>query len=148
MAEKVAIILAAGVSSRMNTRLPKVLHEVCGRPMLAYVLDACREAGVEKAYVVVGYGKEQVIEAFKDDHNIVWVEQAEQKGTGHAVLCCKEHLANFEGDTLILCGDGPLIRFCHSKEYLVRNHFKPPLPGLNPTWCISPPGEQGEFARG
>jgi len=62
MAEKVAIILAAGVSSRMNTRLPKVLHEVCGRPMLAFVLDACREAGVEKAYVVVGYGKEQVIE--------------------------------------------------------------------------------------
>jgi bifunctional UDP-N-acetylglucosamine pyrophosphorylase/glucosamine-1-phosphate N-acetyltransferase len=110
MAEKVAIILAAGVSSRMNTRLPKVLHEVCGRPMLAYVLDACREAGVEKLYIVVGYGKEQVIEAFKDDRNIVWVEQTEQKGTGHAVICCKEHLANFEGDTLILVGDGPLIR--------------------------------------
>ncbi|MCE5340927.1 MAG: NTP transferase domain-containing protein [Planctomycetaceae bacterium] len=110
MSEKVAIILAAGMSSRMNTKLPKVLHEVCGRPMLAYVIDACREAGVKKLYIIVGYGKEQVINYFHDDKNIVWVEQKEQKGTGHAVLCCKEHLADFDGDTLILCGDMPLIR--------------------------------------
>ena len=110
MNERVAIILAAGMSSRMNTKLPKVLHEVCGRPMLAYVLDACRGAGVKKAYVVVGYNKEAVIEAFAHDKDIVWVEQKEQKGTGHAVLCCKEHLANFDGETLVLCGDGPLIR--------------------------------------
>ena len=53
MVERVAIILAAGVSNRMNTQMPKVLHEVCGRPMLAYVLDACREVGVERIYVVV-----------------------------------------------------------------------------------------------
>lgn len=110
MSEKVAIILAAGVSSRMNTKLPKVLHEVCGRPMLAYVLDACRSAGVEKAYVIVGYGKDQIIERFGNDKNLVWVEQKEQKGTGHAVLCCKEHLADFTGDTLVICGDMPLIR--------------------------------------
>jgi len=110
MSERVAIILAAGMSSRMNTKLPKVLHEVCGRPMLAYVLDACRGAGIKKAYVVVGYNKEAVIEAFAHDKDIVWVEQKEQKGTGHAVLCCKEHLANFDGETLVLCGDGPLIR--------------------------------------
>lgn len=110
MSEKVAIILAAGISSRMNTKLPKVLHEVCGRPMLAYVLDACRSAGIEKAYVIVGYGKEQVIEQFSNDKNIIWIEQTEQKGTGHAVMCCREHLADFDGDTLVLCGDGPLIR--------------------------------------
>ncbi|MEN6386592.1 MAG: NTP transferase domain-containing protein [Phycisphaerales bacterium] len=110
MAEKVAIILAAGMSSRMNTKLPKVLHEICGRPMLAYVIDACRKAGVQKLFIIVGYGKDQVINHFKSDKDIVWVEQKEQKGTGHAVLCCKEHLAGFEGDTLILCGDMPLIR--------------------------------------
>jgi bifunctional UDP-N-acetylglucosamine pyrophosphorylase/glucosamine-1-phosphate N-acetyltransferase len=56
MSERVAIILAAGVSSRMNTTVPKVLHEVCGRPMLFYVLDACRGAGIAKIYVVVGFG--------------------------------------------------------------------------------------------
>jgi bifunctional UDP-N-acetylglucosamine pyrophosphorylase/glucosamine-1-phosphate N-acetyltransferase len=110
MSDKVAIILAAGISSRMNTKLPKVLHEVCGRPMLAYVMDACRQAGVQKLYIIVGYGKDQVIEYFKDDKNIVWVEQKEQKGTGHAVLCCKKHLADFTGDTLVICGDMPLIR--------------------------------------
>jgi len=106
----VAIILAAGVSSRMNTQLAKVLHEVCGRPMLAYVLDACRQVGVGKMYVVVGYGIEHVRERFGDVEDIVWVQQDEQKGTAHAVLCCKEYLGDFEGETLVLCGDGPLIR--------------------------------------
>jgi bifunctional UDP-N-acetylglucosamine pyrophosphorylase/glucosamine-1-phosphate N-acetyltransferase len=110
MTERVAIILAAGVSSRMNTELAKVLHEVCGRPMLAYVLDACREVGVEKIYIVVGYGAEQVKERFAEDPDIVWVHQDKQFGTGHAVLCCKQHLAGFDGQTLVLCGDGPLIR--------------------------------------
>jgi bifunctional UDP-N-acetylglucosamine pyrophosphorylase/glucosamine-1-phosphate N-acetyltransferase len=94
----------------MVTRLPKVLHDVCGRPMLAYVLDACRQASIDKMYVVVGYGKEQVIEKFKDADDVCWVEQAEQKGTAHAVMCCKEQLASFSGQVLILCGDGPLLR--------------------------------------
>jgi len=110
MDKPVAIILAAGISSRMKTRLPKVLHEVCGRPMLFFVLDACRKVGVDKMYVVVGYGGEQVRQYFADSNDIVWVEQQEQLGTAHAVLCCREHLKDFDGQTLILCGDGPLIR--------------------------------------
>jgi len=121
MAERVAIILAAGVSSRMNTQLAKVLHEVCGRPMLAYVLDACREVEVGKMYVVVGYGTEQVREQFGDADDIVWVQQDEQKGTAHAVLCCKEHLGDFEGETLVLCGDGPLIR-ATTLRTLIKEH--------------------------
>jgi bifunctional UDP-N-acetylglucosamine pyrophosphorylase/glucosamine-1-phosphate N-acetyltransferase len=108
--DRIAIILAAGQSSRMNTKLPKVLHEVCGRPMLAYVLDACRQAGVSKIIVVVGYGKDQIIERYKDCDDLVFVEQPEQKGTGHAVICCKDQLAGFQGQALILNGDGPLIR--------------------------------------
>lgn len=110
MSEKVAIILAAGVSSRMKTDTPKVLHEVGGRPMLTYVLDACRGAGVGKMFVVVGFGAEQVKEKFKADSDVVWVRQEQQKGTAHAVLCCKEQLNGFDGQTLVLCGDGPLIR--------------------------------------
>ena len=109
MAERVAIILAAGVSSRMNTQIAKVLHEVCGRPMLAYVLDACRKVGVSKIYVVVGFSAGPVKERF-DGNDIVWVQQDEQLGTAHAVLCCKEHLKDFAGETLVLCGDAPLIR--------------------------------------
>jgi bifunctional UDP-N-acetylglucosamine pyrophosphorylase/glucosamine-1-phosphate N-acetyltransferase len=106
----VAIILAAGISRRMNTQLPKVLHEVSGRPMLDYVLNACRQAGVGRLYVVVGFGADQVQERFADADDIVWVHQDQQRGTAHAVLCCKEHLKGFAGDTMILCGDGPLIR--------------------------------------
>jgi bifunctional UDP-N-acetylglucosamine pyrophosphorylase/glucosamine-1-phosphate N-acetyltransferase len=110
MAERTAIILAAGVSSRMNTQLPKVLHEVCGRPMLAYVLDACREVGVAKMFVVVGFGADQVERYFAEAKDITWVQQQERSGTAHAVMCCKEHLKDFKGETLILCGDGPLVR--------------------------------------
>jgi len=110
MKQRVAIILAAGISSRMNTKLPKVLHEVCGRSMLAYVVDVCRQVGVDKMYVVVGYGGEEVRRCFADADDIVWVKQEKQLGTAHAVLCCKEHLADFDGQTMILCGDGPLIR--------------------------------------
>ncbi len=109
MAERVAIILAAGVSSRMKTRLAKVLHRICGREMLAYVLDACREADVGKMYVVVGYGAEQVKERFGGADDIVWVVQEEQKGTAHAVLCCKDYLKDFDGETYVLCGDVPFI---------------------------------------
>ena len=59
-----AVVLAAGTSKRMITDLPKVLHEVCGRPMLAYVLEVCRQVGVEKIIVVVGYRKDDVLAAF------------------------------------------------------------------------------------
>ena len=121
MSERVAIILAAGVSSRMNTKLAKVLHEVCGRPMLSFVLDACRQVGFRKIYVVVGYCAEQVRERFGKAEDIVWVQQEEQKGTAHAVLCCKEYLADFEGETLVVCGDGPLIR-AETLRTLVEKH--------------------------
>ena len=102
--------MAAGISSRMNADIPKVLHQVCGRPMLSYVLDACRRAGVVKIYVVVGYGGQHVKETFSTDSDIIWVNQQQQKGTAHAVLCCKQYLADFDGQTLVLCGDGPLVR--------------------------------------
>ena len=110
MTETVAIILAAGVSTRMNTQVAKVLHEVCGRPMLAYVLDACRNVGIKKLYVVIGFSADEVKEKFAGADDIIWVRQDKQLGTAHAVLCCKEHLRDFRGQTLVLCGDGPSIR--------------------------------------
>lgn len=105
-----AIILAAGKSTRMKSDLPKVLHELCGRPMLAYVLDACRQAGIERLVVVVGYGKQLVIDAFQDDGDITWVEQTEQKGTGHAVLCTEPVLGSITGAVVVIAGDMPLVQ--------------------------------------
>ena len=89
--------------------MPKVLHRLCGREMLAYVLDACRKAGVAKMYVVVGYGADQVRKRFGGADDIVWVVQDEQKGTAHAVMCCKELLKDFAGQTYVLCGDVPFV---------------------------------------
>jgi bifunctional UDP-N-acetylglucosamine pyrophosphorylase/glucosamine-1-phosphate N-acetyltransferase len=119
--KRVAIILAAGVSKRMNTKLAKVLHEVCGRPMLAYVIDACRQVGVEKMYVVVGFSADSVKERFAGAEDLVWVIQPEQKGTAHAVMCCKDLMKDFSGQTLVLCGDGPLIR-TETLRILIEKH--------------------------
>lgn len=105
-----AIIMAAGQSTRMKSRRPKVLHEVCGRPMLEYVLRACFDAGCAKVLVVVGHGKDEVIAAYGGDSRIGFVEQTERRGTGHAVQQCIPELKKVHGDVFILAGDGPLIR--------------------------------------
>src|SRR5215475_1254974 len=81
-----AIILAAGKATRMKSERVKVLHEICGRPMLSYALDACREAGVQRLYVVIGHDRDRVMETYKHAKDITWVIQHEQKGTGHAVI--------------------------------------------------------------
>jgi bifunctional UDP-N-acetylglucosamine pyrophosphorylase/glucosamine-1-phosphate N-acetyltransferase len=130
----------------MNTQLPKVLHEVCGRPMLAYVLDACRSVGVEKIYVVVGYGAEKVKERFADATDLVWVHQAEQLGTAHAVGCCREHLQDVEGQTLVLCGDGPLIR-AKTLEVLIDKHETEQAAATLATALLDDPSGYGRIIR-
>lgn len=105
-----AIILAAGKSTRMKSKRPKVLHEICGKAMLGYVFDACFDAGVNRILAVVGHGKDEVIGQFDGDKRIQWVEQTEQLGTGHAARMCESQLRQEHGDVFILAGDGPLIR--------------------------------------
>ncbi len=146
MSEQVAIILAAGQSTRMNTKTAKVLHEVCGRPMLEWVLDACRAAGAQKHIVVVGYGKEQIIDRYKDAGDVEFVEQTEQKGTGHAVMCCRENLAGFTGQTLILCGDAPLIR-TETLKVLIEKHEQEKSAVTLATAVMSDPSGYGRIIR-
>jgi len=143
--DTVAIILAAGVSKRMKTGMPKVLREVCGRPMLAYVLDACRKAGVKKILVVIGFGADKVRQTFADASDVTWVLQAEQKGTGHAVLCCKENLKDFNGKTFVLCGDGPLIRPVVLKELLEKHNSQ--TAATLATAILDDPTGYGRIAR-
>jgi len=104
-----AVVLAAGKGTRMRSALPKVLHPICGKPMLAYPLAAARQAGIEKISVVVGHQAEQVQDAFAGQ-DIIWVEQTEQLGTGHALMCAAEALDGFTGTLLLLCGDVPLLQ--------------------------------------
>lgn len=113
-----AVILAAGKGTRMKSRLPKVLHRVCGRPMLAHVFQACRDAGCDRLIAVVGYGADQVRAAFPNADDVTWVEQTEQLGTGHAVMVCADALEGLTGPVLILGGDGPLVRAQTLKDLL------------------------------
>lgn len=112
------IILAAGKGTRMKSKLPKVLHKVCGKPMLQHVIDAAKSAGSNREIVVIGSGAELVKESFS---GVEFVLQAEQLGTGHAVLCTKEKFANSKGTVLVLCGDTPLFTPELLKKFVERH---------------------------
>jgi len=102
------IVLAAGVGKRMRSDLPKVLHPLAGRPLLAHVLDTARELSPRKIIVVHGHGAERVREAFPQQ-NIDWVLQPEQLGTAHAVMQAMPRV-DAQADVLLLYGDVPLVR--------------------------------------
>jgi bifunctional UDP-N-acetylglucosamine pyrophosphorylase/glucosamine-1-phosphate N-acetyltransferase len=110
MSDPVAVILAAGKSTRMKSAVPKVVHELFGRPMIDYVLDAARAAGVKRIVVVVGHQAEHVCGILSHHPDVEFALQAEQHGTGHAVMVCREQLAAHDGPLLVLAGDTPLLR--------------------------------------
>ena len=101
------VILAAGKGTRMQSLMPKVLHKLAGKALLQHVIDAAKQLNPSKIIVVYGYGGNAVPDAFAHE-NIIWVEQKEQLGTGHAVLQAAPHLDQ-EATTLILLGDVPLL---------------------------------------
>jgi bifunctional UDP-N-acetylglucosamine pyrophosphorylase/glucosamine-1-phosphate N-acetyltransferase len=110
------IVLAAGLGKRMRSDLPKVLHPLAGRPLLAHVIDAARALAPRKIFVVHGHGADKVRAAFPDS-GVDWVLQAEQLGTGHAVLQALPQLSP-DANVLILYGDVPLVRPATLKRLL------------------------------
>ncbi len=105
-----AIVLAAGKGTRMESDLPKVLVPACGRPLVEYVLDALDQAHVDDIVVVVGYQADKVRDALSHRTNVAFAEQTEQLGTGHAVQMCQSHLAKHQGPVLVVTGDSPLTQ--------------------------------------
>ena len=103
------IILAAGKGKRMKSDLAKVLHPVCGVPMLTHAVAAARAAGAQKIVVVIGHQGERIRELFGRDE-LIFVEQTDLLGTGHAVLQTREVFRGYTGTVVILCGDVPLIQ--------------------------------------
>ena len=104
-----SIVLAAGKGTRLAEEgidLPKAMRTALGKPLLGWVLDAL-PTGREDTVIVVGYKKEYILRAFPDYPH---AEQAEQLGTGHAVMCAVPALGDYDGDVLICCGDMPLVR--------------------------------------
>ena len=154
MSELAAIVLAAGKSTRIKSERAKVLHELCGRPMLDYVLDAVRAAGADRVLVVVGFGASEVRAAYAGQPGLEFVQQAEQLGTGHATQVCRESFKAHDGPVLVIAGDSALVR----GESLVRLReiFDRERPAcLVATGVLDDPtgfgrivrGPQGEFLR-
>lgn len=103
-----AVVLAAGQGTRMKSKLYKVLHPVCGKPMVEHVVDHIRDLDVTKIVSIVGHGAEKVKEQLGDKSE--YVLQEEQLGTAHAVQQAETLLGDLEGTTIVICGDTPLIR--------------------------------------
>lgn len=107
-AQVYGVILAAGKGTRMKSKLYKVLHPVCGKAMVAHVMDSLEAAGVSQLVTIVGQGSEAVKALLGDRSSYCF--QEEQLGTAHAVKMAKEIIGDKEGQTIVICGDTPLIR--------------------------------------
>ncbi|WP_379137070.1 bifunctional UDP-N-acetylglucosamine diphosphorylase/glucosamine-1-phosphate N-acetyltransferase GlmU [Paenibacillus sp. sgz500958] len=105
--KRMAVVLAAGQGKRMKSKLYKVLHPVCGKPMVGHVLDTVKATGCQRSIVIVGHGAEAV-QAYLGD-KAEYVLQEAQLGTGHAVKQAKSLLGSEEGTTIVICGDTPLV---------------------------------------
>ncbi|QDV26706.1 sugar phosphate nucleotidyltransferase [Aureliella helgolandensis] len=120
--EPIAVILAAGRGTRMQSELPKVLFPALERPMIHWVIDALQAAGIKKNIVVVGYRADSVEAELASRPGVTFALQAEQKGTGHAVEMCREQLAAHQGPVLVVAGDSPMIQTDSIRSLLEKFH--------------------------
>lgn len=102
-----AIVLAAGKGTRMKSKIPKVMHQVAGLPMISHVLDAVNGAGINDCLLVIGHGGEEIKQYLGD--RVKYVVQAEQLGTGHAVMQAEPFFRDDNQSVLVLAGDTPLL---------------------------------------
>jgi bifunctional UDP-N-acetylglucosamine pyrophosphorylase/glucosamine-1-phosphate N-acetyltransferase len=108
-AELAVVIMAAGKGTRLNSRRPKVLHEIGGKPLLSHVIAAASQiAAPDDIHVVIGHQAERVLDAVAAT-GVRFVDQSEQRGTGHAIQCAEAAIHDYE-NILVLSGDVPLIR--------------------------------------
>lgn len=143
--KKMAIVLAAGQGKRMKSKLYKVLHPVCGKPMVGHVLSAVDQAACERTVIIVGHGAEAVQAALGD--SVEYAFQAEQLGTGHAVMQAKPLLGGEDGVTLIVCGDTPLVR-AETIEAMIAQHIAQGAAATVLTALFDDPTGYGRVVRG
>lgn len=140
----VAVILAAGKGVRMRSQLPKVLHPLLGKPMISYVIQACRKAKVDRMLLVIGHRADLVRETLGPDYE--YVEQARQLGTGHALMTTSETLKSFRGNILVLAGDTPFLTGQVLRK-LINQHNKKGASATMMTAIIDPPPAYGRIIR-
>ena len=147
-----AVILAAGEGTRMKSSVPKVLHPLCGRPMLLYVVGALEQLRLERIVVVVGHGSEQVIKTLQRETEVPleFVEQRVQRGTGDAVsvgLTVFPDDLDDEGDIIVVPGDTPLLR-AETLAGLARHHDESGVAASVLTARLPDPTGYGRIVRG
>lgn len=118
-----ALIMAAGLGTRMKSSRAKVLHEVLSEPMIRHVVRTVNSIGFDNIMVIVGHQKEEVM-AVLEDYQVSFVVQEEQLGTGHAVLCAENQLQAIGGTVMILSGDVPLISRDSLQQMLAKHQDK------------------------
>ena len=114
----IAIVMAAGKGTRMKSDLPKVLCRANDRPLVTYVLESLKQAGVVSMVVVVGYKSDLVEAELGGDPCIRFAYQTEQLGTGHAVMMCREQIAQYDGPVVVVAGDSPMMQASSIKSLL------------------------------
>ncbi|MCX5726342.1 MAG: sugar phosphate nucleotidyltransferase, partial [Candidatus Saganbacteria bacterium] len=139
------IILAAGKGVRMRSEGPKVFHEILGKPMLSYVLQAAFDLDIKNIFVVIGHQSE-VIRNFYWRLPITFVLQSEQLGTAHAVMQVEPVLSNFSSPVLVLNGDMPLIR-SGTLARLIDEHASKGSAATILTAIMDNPGSFGRIVR-
>lgn len=140
------VVLAAGKGTRMKSDLPKVLHKICGKPILHYVLKSAAEVFDCVPYVVVGYQAQKVKDAFKN-RDVNFVLQEEQLGTGHAVMQAEPFLSKKDSTIIVLNGDMPLITPSILKS-LAQHHKDSKVSATVLTATLSDPKGYGRIVRG
>ena len=143
-----AIVLAAGEGTRMKSDLPKVLHEIAGRPLVSWVVRTALDAGAERCLVVVGYGRNEVERALRDafGDRVELVVQPEQRGTGDAVRCALEAEPHLTGRLVIVYGDCPLIPASLLRDLVAAGRARQAKLGLV-TASLAKPDGYGRIVR-
>jgi len=133
------IILAAGKGTRMNSSIPKVLHEINNKSLIMHVIDCAKKILPKKIITIVGYQKDLVVKNLSKEQ-ITFVEQKNQLGTGHAIKMCLPSLNKFDGNVLILSGDVPFIKVKTLRSFINMHNKKNCLASLITTDLVNPTG--------
>ncbi len=140
------VVLAAGLGTRMKSKTAKVLHRAGGMPLIEHVVRTALEiTSAERIIVVVGHQSDRVRAALAS-YGVGFAEQAEQKGTGHALLCARPHVAGGEGLLLTLYGDCPLLQAATLRR-LIEAQQQTGRAATLITTCLEDPTGYGRIVR-
>lgn len=144
MKRVVAVILAAGKSTRIKSPVTKLLHPLADKPVIRWVVDACKGCGISRIILVVGHQSDRIKEVLGMEYE--YVLQLEALGTGHALMQAEKVLKGYDGDLLVLAGDAPFVN-PEILEKLIEHHRKTSSNATILTGRLEDPASYGRIVR-